>query len=153
MIKTKVVQNVNRMSEIFFSLCQYVNKSLCHYVRMQLFSLGIKMKVVQDVKRTSENNISVCQYVNMSECNFSAYRIPPFQLSCRYKVSCSSMSLSPAINNRCRYLEEIWKHLEILLVSSFTTLSIDQLSLGLVSLPTTCRLKRGNTVSSNRCTE
>ena len=29
MIKAKVVQNVNRMSEIFFSLCQYVNMTAC----------------------------------------------------------------------------------------------------------------------------
>ena len=36
MIKTKVVQNVNRMSEIFFSLCQYVNLSICQYVSMSI---------------------------------------------------------------------------------------------------------------------
>ena len=72
-IKTKVVQNVNRMSEIFFSLCQYVRMSICQYVRMQLFSLGIKMKVVQNVIRTSDShyvNTSVCQYVSMSVCQY-----------------------------------------------------------------------------------
>ena len=33
-IKIKVVQNVNRMPEIFFSLCQYVRMSICQYVNM-----------------------------------------------------------------------------------------------------------------------
>ena len=40
-LKIKVGQNVNRMSE--------KNISICQYVRMQLFSLGIKIKVVQNV--------------------------------------------------------------------------------------------------------
>ena len=48
-IKTKVVKNVNRMSEKNIL-------SVCQYVRVQLFSIGIKMKVVKDV--------------NMSQCNF-----------------------------------------------------------------------------------
>ena len=41
------------------------------------------------------------------------------------------------INDRCRYLGEIWRQLEILLVSSFTTLTIDLVSLGLGRIP--CR--------------
>ena len=86
-IKRKLVQDVNRMSEnnisvfqyVNMSICQHVSMSICQYVRMQLFSLVIKMKVVQNVKIISENgmstcqyvNMSVCQYVDMSECNFS----------------------------------------------------------------------------------
>ena len=62
-IKTKVVQNVNRMSENNISLCQYVRMSICQYVRIQPFSLGIKMKVVQNVI-----GMSVRQYVSMSIC-------------------------------------------------------------------------------------
>ena len=65
------------------TLCPYVNMSVCQYVRMQHFSLGIKMKVVQNVIRMSDSqyvntsirqyvNTSIRQYVNMSECNFSA---------------------------------------------------------------------------------
>ena len=46
-MKTKVVQNVNRMSENIMSVCQYV--------RMQLFSLCIKMKVVQNVIMMSDS--------------------------------------------------------------------------------------------------
>ena len=48
------------------TIFQYVNMSVCQYVRMQLFSLVIKIKVVQNVKTISENIILVCQYVNMS---------------------------------------------------------------------------------------
>ena len=51
------------------TLCQYVNMSVCQYVRMQLFSLGIKIKVVQNVIRMSESHnvwMSVCQKVGMA---------------------------------------------------------------------------------------
>merc|ERR1711993_35511 len=90
-IKTKVVQNVNRMSEnnisvcqyVRMSICQHVSMSICQYVRMQFFSLVIKMKVVQNVKTISENIISVCQYVSMSICpyvNMSICQNATFQL-------------------------------------------------------------------------
>ena len=40
-----------------------------------------------------------------------SYRIPPFQPTSRYKVSFTSMSLSPAIKDRCRYLgERTWQY-------------------------------------------
>ena len=45
--------------------------SVCQYVRMQLFSLGIKMKVVQNVIGRQTVIMSIRQYVNMSECDFS----------------------------------------------------------------------------------
>ena len=48
---------------------RYVNMSVCQYVRMQLFSLGIKMKVVQNVIRMSASHygiMSIHQYVSMS---------------------------------------------------------------------------------------
>jgi len=48
-IKRKIVQNVTRMLENIISVCQIVSISIRHYVRMQLFSLGIKMKVVPNV--------------------------------------------------------------------------------------------------------
>ena len=90
-IKRKVVQNVNRMSEnnisvcqyVRMSICQHVSMSICQYVRMQLFSLVIKMKVVQNVKTISENIISVCQHVSMSICpyvNMSICQNATFQL-------------------------------------------------------------------------
>ena len=46
----------------------YVNMSVCQYVRIQLFSLGIKMKVVQNVIRMSDNQYVICHYVNTSIC-------------------------------------------------------------------------------------
>ena len=55
---------------IFFAM------SICQYVRMQLFSLGIKMKVVQNVIRTSDSHyviMSICQYVNMPICQNATF--------------------------------------------------------------------------------
>ena len=63
-IKRKVVQNVNRMSENIKSVCQYVHLSICQYVRMQLFSLGIKMKVVQnDIRMSDSQTILVSKFL------------------------------------------------------------------------------------------
>ena len=65
MTKTKVVQNVNRMSEIFFSLCQYVSMSICQNAT---FQLGY-----QNVIRTPDSHyviMSLCQYVSMSVCQY-----------------------------------------------------------------------------------
>ena len=47
------------------TLCQYiVNMSVCQYVKMQLFSLGIKMKVVQNVIRMSDRHyVSIIELV------------------------------------------------------------------------------------------
>ena len=58
-----------------FGQSRWSNMSVCQYVSMQLFSLGIKMKVVQNVIRMSDShyvNMSIRQYVNMSICDFSA---------------------------------------------------------------------------------
>ena len=70
-LKIKVVQNVNRMSEIVFSVCQYVNMSVCQNATFQLrYQNESCSKCHKDVRQ------SVCQYVNitvnMSECYFSA---------------------------------------------------------------------------------
>ena len=59
------------------SECQQdVRKSVCQYVRMQLFSLGIKMKIVQNVIRVSDS-----QYVSMSICqNATAILLYPISI-------------------------------------------------------------------------
>ena len=82
-MKTKVVQNVNRMSENIMSVCQYVRMSKCQYVSMSIcqnatFQLTYQNESCsechQDVKQSlfHYDNMSICPYVNMSECNFSA---------------------------------------------------------------------------------
>ena len=53
---------------------------------------------------------------------FAKVRLQKWYLQLRYSqlisVIITSMSLSPQINNKCRYLGEIWRQLEILLVSA-----------------------------------
>ena len=61
--------------------------SVCQYVRMQLFSLGIKMKVVQNVIRMSNSHyfiMTICLYVNMSVCQY--VRMQLFSLGTKMKV-------------------------------------------------------------------
>jgi len=55
------------MSENIMSVCQHVNLTVCQYVRMKLFSLGIKMKVVQnvinkDVRQTDSQDVKMSAY-------------------------------------------------------------------------------------------
>ena len=50
------------------SIGLYVNMSVCQYVRIQLFSLGIKMKVVQNVVRMSDSQkILVRKYLRTAK--------------------------------------------------------------------------------------
>ena len=76
LMKTKVVQNVNRMSENQKDRpADSQTDRKTDRKPKRLFSLVSKTKVVQNVNRMSqnfmsENNMSVCQY-DMSESNFS----------------------------------------------------------------------------------
>ena len=56
-------------------------------------------------------------------CSWVKLRLPypPVSTNSRYKDGLRSMSLSPAINDMCRYWGEIWRQLEILLVSALAT--------------------------------
>ena len=58
--------------------------SVCQYVRMQIFSLGIKMQVVHNVIRMSEIFFLLCQYVAMSVCQYVRMQI--FSLGIKMKV-------------------------------------------------------------------
>ena len=68
------------------SICRM---SICQYVRIQLFSLGIKMKVVQKVIRMSDSHyviMSIRQYVSMSVCQYQYDKIQLFSLDIKMKV-------------------------------------------------------------------
>ena len=78
----------------------YVNMSVCQYVRMQLFSLGIKMKVVQNVIRMSDSHyviMSKRQYISMSICQNATFQL-------RYQnKSCSKCNLYKDVRmSRCQ---------------------------------------------------
>ena len=64
---------------------KYFSMSVCQYVRMQLFSLGIKMKVVQNVIRISDSHyviMSIRQYVSMSICQNATFQLRYQNESC-----------------------------------------------------------------------
>ena len=88
------------------TIFQYVNMSVCQYVRMQLFSLFIKMKVVQNVQTISENIISVCQHVSMSICpyvNMLICQNATFQL--RYQNESCSKCHKDVRQSLCHYVK------------------------------------------------
>ena len=81
-------------------------------------SIDMKTKIVQHVPRI---NISIWHMAcdMWQHCKQLPYS--PGSTDSRYKVRLRSMSLSPAINDMCRYWGEIWRQLEILLLSPLTT--------------------------------
>ena len=64
--------------------CSECQKTLCQYVKMQLFSLGIKMKVVQNVRQLLCHyvNMFIGQYFNMSICQNATFQLSYQNESC-----------------------------------------------------------------------
>ena len=75
-------------------------KTLCQYVKMQLFSLGIKMKVVQNVMRISERH-----YVNMSIMSvFQSVWTLNVTFQLRYHIESFSKCLEDIRTSLCQYV-------------------------------------------------